>query len=336
MNRGPYLPPLGRLAFPWRSARCAAVATLAALLLALLAGQLPLRLAPRRPVPPSVEAAALRAEAAMRGAEDFLWRAKQREGAVPPGDLDHRRSGLIGEEWTPLTTTLGSLPAKRTSTDPRWAAVLVRELWGAGLRRGDVVVAGLSGSFPGLNLAVILACRELGLQLGTVTSVTASTYGANQPGFTWPEMEARLVRAGLLPRTSLAVTAGGDADRAADLEPEWQALAQATTRKAAAALGVPALIPQDFAGAVEARLTAYRQFAAGRPLRLYVNAGGTEASLGRSETILRQRSGFLPAVPFDLSPDRGIIARMVEAGVPVLHLLNVRDLALRWGVPLDD
>lgn len=336
MRREPYLPPAGWLSLPWRSAWFAGAAFLAAFALALLAGRIPLSVAPSRPLPPRVEAAAARAEEAMRRAEAFLWTVKLREGAVPPGNLDYRRSGLIGEEWTPLTTTLGSLPAKRTATNTRWAAVLVRELWQAGLRPGDVAVAGLSGSFPGLNLAVVLACRELGVQLGAVTSVTASTYGANQPGFTWPEMEARLVRAGLLPRTSLAVTAGGDADRAADLDPEGRKLALATARRAAAALGVEALEPRDFAGAVEARLSVYRRFAAGRRLRLYVNAGGTEASLGRSETILRQRSGFLPPVPFDLSRDRGVVARMVEAGVPVLHLLNVRDLALRWGVPLDD
>jgi hypothetical protein len=30
------------------------------------------------------------------------------------------------------------------------------------------------------------------------------------------------------------------------------------------------------------------------------------------------------------------MAMMMEEGVPVLSLLNVKDLALRWGVPIDE
>ena len=67
-------------------------------------------------------------------------------------------------------------------------------------------------------------------------------------------------------------------------------------------------------------------------MALYVNCGGNEASLGRSTAFLRLRNGFLRGMPFDLGADRGVMARFAERGVPVLHLLNVRDLALRWGV----
>jgi len=51
--------------------------------------------------------------------------------------------------------------------------------------------------------------------------------------------------------------------------------------------------------------------------------------------VLRLRSGFIPGVPFDFSPSRGLMARFAERGVPVLTLLNVRDLAVRWGVALE-
>jgi hypothetical protein len=50
--------------------------------------------------------------------------------------------------------------------------------------------------------------------------------------------------------------------------------------------------------------------------------------------VLRLRSGLLPGIPFDFSNERGVMARMAERGVAVLTLLNIRDLALRWGVPL--
>lgn len=337
LKGGPFRPPCGRVALPWGKARVAAAAALLALVAALLVGRLPLILSPvQTPVPRAIEAAAVSAEAAMRAAEALLYQEKVRTGRVVDPALDPHRTGLIGEELTPLTTTLGSLAAKQTAAQPGWASELTRRLWRAGVRRGDLVAAGFSGSFPGLNLAVALACQSLGAELGAVSSITASTYGANQPGFTWPEMEARLVRAGLLTPVSLAVAAGGDEDRAADLDPEGQQLAQAIAARTAKELGAAHLTPPGFSASVAERLVLYGRWAKGRRLALYVNAGGTEASLGRSASVLRLKSGFLPPTPFDFSPGRGVMARMAEAGVPVLHLLNVRDLALRWGVPLGE
>ena len=54
--------------------------------------------------------------------------------------------------------------------------------------------------------------------------------------------------------------------------------------------------------------------------------------MGDSGAVLRLRSGFIPGRPFDLAPDRGVMARMAERGVPVLTLLNIQDLGARWGI----
>jgi poly-gamma-glutamate system protein len=274
------------------------------------------------------------AETLMRRGETLIGEAKRQAGIVPEYAGARDQSGLIGAELTPLVTTLGSLEAKRTATNPMWAAVLTRELAARGIGRGDLLAASFSGSFPGLNLAVLSAAKALGADVAAVSSVTASTWGANQPGFTWPEMEARLVRAGLLPRATVAVTAGGDDDVAADLEPEARGLAWAIRDASARDLGVPALAPSGLADAIARRMAAYRRAANGRPIALYVNVGGAAASLGASEAVLRVRSGFLPARPFDRSNGRGVMARFAEQGVPVLSFLNIRDLAVRWGIPL--
>jgi poly-gamma-glutamate system protein len=285
---------------------------------------------------PAASLAKSAAEAAehMRRAERFLHDERLRRGILADRDALPDWSGLLGAEVTPLMTTLGTLEAKRIATNPEWARVLTIRLAGAGVARGDIVAAGFSGSFPGLNLAIIEACGALGADIVAVSSVTASTWGANQPGFTWPEIEAALVEARLIRRASIAVTAGGDADRALDLEPEGRALACRVRDAAARRLGVPVIDPSDFHDAVRRRLAAYRRAANGRPLALYANIGGADASLGRSAAILRHRSGFLPAAPFGRPGDQGVTARMAADGVPVLLLLNVRDLALRWGVPL--
>jgi poly-gamma-glutamate system protein len=271
------------------------------------------------------------AERAMRDAEAALRAAKAAAGVVSEAGVD--ASGLIGSELTPLVTTLGSLEAKRISTNPVWAAVLTRQMAAAGVGPGDVIAAGFSGSFPGLNLAVAEAAHALDAKLMAISSVTASTWGANQPGFTWPEMECRLAPTSI-PRASIAVTAGGDDDMARGLEVEGRQIAASIRDDAAGCLAAAALRPVNFDDAIRQRMSAYRRAADGRPIVLYVNVGGTSASLGQSPAVLGLKSGFIRPGPFDRSERRGVMARFAEQGVRVLTLLNIRDLAVRWGIPL--
>jgi len=258
--------------------------------------------------------------------------AKRAEGILCDPALSPADSPLIGDELTPLVTTLGSLEAKRIASNPDWARVLTLKLYSSGLRPGSVLAAGCSGSFPGLNLALATACQSLDAELIAVSSVTASTWGANQPGFTWPEIEARLVRAGLIRRISAAISLGGQKDIALDLEPSARMLARRIQESSSAALGASLLSPATLQESVLERLRIYRQHARGRPIVIYVNIGGTEASMGASVASFRLHSGFIQARPFDLAPERGVIARFAEQDVQTLSLLHVEDLALRWGV----
>ncbi len=283
-------------------------------------------------VPAAILDASARAERTMAGAARLLREAKAQAGVVAEPGIADESKGLVGDELTPLVTTLGSLEAKSLASRPAWARVLVLQLHRAGVGSGDVIAASFSGSFPGLSLAVAAAADALGARVIAVSSVTASSWGADQPGFTWPEMEARLVEAGIIRRVTVAVTTGGAGDQALDLEPDGRELAVRIRDRAALQLGVPVLQTSTLEDAIHARLDAYARAAGNRPIAVYVNVGGHLASLGDSPAILRQRSGWLARLPFDLSPGRGVTARFVEQGIPVLHLLNIRELALRWGL----
>ncbi len=355
MPRPPlFMPPCGFFPLPRRNTFTVLVAAVVCLGAAFSAGKLEIARS-AAPVPPAIEAAAIRAGARMRAIEEYLWHEKVLSGLDPGRELDPGRTGLVGEELTELTTTLGSLSAKRTAANPVWASALVRRLYGAGLRRGDLVAAGLSGSFPGINLAVMLACEELGLELGSIVSPTSSTFGANQPGFSWPEIELRLSRAGLLRSAAIAVTPGGDYDSgngtvlqalfsaglevAQPAESSKQAQSPAPVAIASAVageLGIPYLPSYTLESAIERRMAAYHAWAKGKKLAFYINAGGADASLGRSEEVLNIPSGFIAPRAFDFSPDRGVLARMAGNGVPALSLLDLRNLALKWGIPIDE
>ncbi len=125
---------------------------------------------------------------------------------------DPNATGIIGDEFSPLTTSVGDVEAKRTAANPAFAAVMVGYFRRAGLRAGDVVAVGASGSFPAFALATLSAARVLDLRPVVVGSVGASMYGANLPGFTLVDMLGRLRSDGLLPYRLAAVSPGGDDD----------------------------------------------------------------------------------------------------------------------------
>lgn len=267
----------------------------------------------------------------MRAAARHVFEAKRQAGAfVDPGG-DPERAAFIGPELTPLVTTLGSLDAKRLAASPAWASALTIEFARIGVGPGNVVAASFSGSFPGLNLAVLCAAHELGARVLAVSSVTASTWGATDAGFTWPEIEARLAAAGLIGPASVAVSVGGDADRGFDLDPEARALAEVIADRTAAALGAERLRPASIADAVALRVAAFERRRGGSPIVAFINVGGTSASLGTDEAVLRLRAGWLRG---DGSTDagNGLLGYFWRRRVPVLHVLNVRTLGARWGV----
>lgn len=315
--------------------RSAGIAALGGLALAA-AGVVP---APRWPAmspaasTPALDtpAAAAAAEARMRAAARYVYEAKRQAGAfLDPGGAPER-AALIGPELSPLVTTLGSLDAKRLAASPVWARALTLEFARAGVGPGGVVAASFSGSFPGLNLAVICAAHELGARVLAVSSVTASTWGATEAGFTWPEIEARLVGAGLIVPASIAVSVGGDDDRGLDLDPDARALAGLIADRTAETLGAARLHPTSIADAVAQRIAAFERRRGALPIVAFVNVGGTAASLGSDEAVLRQRAGWLRD---DGRADagNGLLGHFARRRVPVLHLLNLRTLGARWGV----
>ena len=86
----------------------------------------------------------------MRQCEEVLLDVVMREGILME-DIDLNQTGLIGPEWTPLTTTPGLEDAKRTSLNPNFAALLVRYFYDAVLKAGDTVA---------LSRSCILKIRE--------------------------------------------------------------------------------------------------------------------------------------------------------------------------------
>lgn len=286
-----------------------------------------------------IAVAARNAERRAHDAMEAIRRERERRGGwVPPSAYAHApaRAALLGAELTPLVSTMGPLEAKWVATDPRWAGALARQFSARGIGRGAVVLASFSGSFPALNLAVMAAAEALGARVVAVSSVTASTWGASEPGFTWPEMEVIVVRAGVLPAASAAITLGASSDAGRGLDPDGLALARQIQQATALALGAEALEVRSLGEAIAARLDVYRRRLGGRRAAVYVNVGGNHASLGGARAPLRHVEGWIeeapPGADDGTAPTPSVLVALVADGIPALSLLNVRRLAREWGL----
>ena len=135
-----------------------------------------------------------------------------RQNDIPIEKDDLNDTGLIGPEWTELTTSLGLLEAKRTALQPDFAALLVKYYQEAGLQPGDTVCIGMSGSFPGLGIASIAAANEMGLNVRVIASYGASMYGATRLELNVCRMLRILRENGVIDYELLAVSPGGNND----------------------------------------------------------------------------------------------------------------------------
>jgi len=177
---------------------------------------------------------------------------------------------------------------------------------------------GLTGSFPGLNLALLAAGKVLELEPVVVTSVSSSWYGANDPDFTWLDMERVLVDEGQIPFRSVAASIGGADDRGRSLSPEGRALViQAIQRN-----GVAYLNPETLEQAVQGRLQVYKDAVKEslRGYRAYVNVGGGVVSLGHPEISNAIPLGFTRHLNDLNPPTRGVVHHFSDSGVGIINL----------------
>ena len=244
---------------------------------------------------------------------------------------DPNRTGLIGLETSAITTSLGNLSAKRTTTNPDFAGLAVHFFREAGVRKGDTIAVGASSSFPALIIAVLSAAKVMDLRPLVIASLGASEWGANIPAFNWLDMEECLERADLLEVKPVALAIGGDEDIGRDMTPGGREILRVRIRAA----GLPFLEKPDLQANVEERLRLYDEAAGGRPIKAFVNIGGSWANIGTNPEVLKLRPGLLRDVFVPPPGERGVLQAMAAKKIPVVHLLNIKGLTERYGLPWD-
>lgn len=274
----------------------------------------------------------LRAARTMTRGMDAIQAEKQERGLLVDRRHDPNRTGLIGPQWSPIVTTYGELSAKRTAGNPDLAAAMVAELGRVPEARGDVIVTVVSGSLVGANLAVLAALEAMDLHVVLVSSLGASMWGATDPEFTWLEIEAALREARVIDVRSTISVLGGDMALGGGIEEEGRAALRESARRH----DVPVWERQDLVTLTREVFDRAVSDAGGLDnVRAFVNVGGSMLSLGLCRAAASYPVGLshrrLPCV--DGVP--GLMSMMSNREVPIMHVLNIEEMALRYGLPLD-
>ncbi len=251
---------------------------------------------------------------------------KRKHGISSDAGSVTRYRDLIGDDYTLLTTTLGSLEAKETAANPAFAALVYRLLVEAGLDSNCTVGVTLSGSFPSLAVAALAGIQTLGARAVVISSLGSSTFGANQPEATWIDIERWLRNQAGLKYASSVVTYGAEYDNGGGVTDEGLAM----MAEAAARCSVVVFMPEELGTSITYKTELLQK--AGTDL--LINIGGNQAALGRGAGAAIMPNGFHQNWSGVRTSEPGVVARMAENGVPFVHLLNIKELAARYGLPI--
>ncbi len=261
---------------------------------------------------------------------DTLKAEIQNEGISIDPINDPLQSGLIGPLRSGITTDRGLLSEKQAAINPNLAAAFVQEFSRQGLKPGDHIAIGLTGSNPAVNLALYAAVKVMQLQPAIITSVSSAAYGANQENFTWLDMESTLRKKGLIDFGSAYASLGGKDDLAIGLTDEGiKNLLEAMSRNQ-----VDPLIGSTLAENIKARETAYAQLLPeGKRYKLFVNIGRGLANVGSEPNANQIPDGMVPKLAEQEFVPEGIMMLMARENVPVFSLQHIQRFTRKNKLP---
>ncbi len=275
----------------------------------------------------------IRAARQMAAAMTELKSQRMEAGVFMDLENDPNETGLVGTQFSLITTDEGDLDAKLTTLDPNFAAAIVELFSRAGLQAGDTVAVAVTGSMPGANMAVLIACAVQNIHPVMITSLVASQWGANLPDFTWLDMEAKLYAGDYITVRSLAASIGGRNDVGRLLSPRGREIITDKITEHQIEL----IRESGLAASVARRKATYEKVVPLENYDAFINIGGGVASLGTSFKHKLLPPGIVLRRQVEsISRSGGIEGALVEFSrrdVPVLHILNISALTRQVGMP---
>ena len=246
-------------------------------------------------------------------------------------DIDPNLTGLIfNRPQSPLITGSGDLQSKQTVLKPNFAALMVDLFMKAGLRKNDTIAVGMTGSMPGANIAVLSACKAMGIVPVIITSVGASQWGATDPNFTWLDMEKILHENKIISHESIAASLGGKGDKYKKKEVN-HIIYGGEKGADLAKKSISRNKKKKIIGYAE-RKTIYKKFINGKlsDYSAYVNIGGGVSSMGVSgNDLLDDEVGIISSDEVrDKKLDDCMARSFADAGIMLINIHNIPKLIL--------
>ncbi len=245
--------------------------------------------------------------------------------------IDPNRTGLIGPEISPIATTLGNLEAKRTTTNPHFAAFIVQLLDETGITAGDTIAIGCSASFPALMIASLAAAQAMDIFPVIIVSLGTSSFGASNPDFNLLNIYQVLLEKKISKILPAAISLGGDQDIGRDFD----AFIRERLTQQIQASGFPFIYEADLQKNVALRMKIYQGNSSRTRISAFINIGGSYANIGTSELALKVKPGLNRKLPLPDPAERGVLFEMADRKIPVIHLLFIKGLAMKYGLPWD-
>ena len=269
----------------------------------------------------------------MQKAMSILKNHRMEESVFIDIENDPNETGLVGSPFSLITTDEGDLDSKLTTLDPNFSAVMVELMYQLGLKDGDTIAVLITGSMPGANIAVLTACKALGVIPITITSVGASQWGANLVDFTWLDMESILFENYLISPRSIAASIGGRNDMGRLLSPSGRDLIMENINKHDLQL----IRKERLADNIQHRMDLYGSIQSINKYDAIVNVGGGVASLGTSFNLRLLPPGVVRRniIQDIVRPGgiEGVFSKFLKSDVPGLHILNIRPLTQEFKMP---
>lgn len=265
----------------------------------------------------------------MSVAMKILKEIRLEKGVFVDIENDPNETGLVGSQFSLTTTDEGDLDAKLTTLDPNFAAAMVELLAGAGLTAGDTIAMMLTGSMPGANMAMLIACKAMKIHPVVITSIGASQWGANDPDMTWLDMEMILYENKLIPSRSIAASIGGRNDQGRLLSPKGRKIITENI----ADHGLPLIKGASLKDNIQMRMNYFGDI----NYKAVVNVGGGVASLGTSFNLKLLQPGVIYRQNIEAihrsGGIEGTVVKFVKQNIPLIHVLNIQKLTENLGMP---
>jgi len=274
----------------------------------------------------------VKAATLMKTAMDELKNHRMEQSVFIDIENDPNETGLIGGPYSLITTDEGDLDAKLTTLDPNFAAVVIDLMYQLGLKKNDTVAVLMTGSMPGANIAVLTACKALGLNPITISSIGASQWGANQIDFTWLDMERILFEKELILSTSIAASIGGRNDMGRLLSVKGRNIILDNIKKH----NIPLIKKDRLSDNIEERMNYLNKYSSIDSYDAIINVGGGVASLGTSFNLKLLSPGVVSRADMNTIGTEGgiegVFSKFINLNVLGLHILNIRPLIEQYNM----